>query len=166
MKGQFARYGIPKILVSDNGPQYSCREFAQFANNYDFTHVTSSPTFAQSNGMAEHAVQSTKNVIKKALQAGEDPFLVVLECRNAPRDNIGGSPATSWTTSVHQFQQQASCYNLAQYSTTRLTYYSNSGTFRASSTIAALFYTIFSYINPNVSQLSHICLLKFKMQVY
>ncbi len=28
MKGVFARYGIPEIVRSDNGPQYSSHEFA------------------------------------------------------------------------------------------------------------------------------------------
>ena len=31
LKSIFAKYGIPKINVSDNGPEFSSREFAQFA---------------------------------------------------------------------------------------------------------------------------------------
>ena len=33
LKAVFARYGIPETLVSDNGPQYSSTEFAEFAAN-------------------------------------------------------------------------------------------------------------------------------------
>ena len=30
MKSQISRYGIPDELISDNGPQFACEEFAQF----------------------------------------------------------------------------------------------------------------------------------------
>ena len=32
LKSIFARHGIPKIVVSDNGPQYSSHQFQAFAN--------------------------------------------------------------------------------------------------------------------------------------
>ena len=60
MKSTFARHGIPEKVVSDNGPQFSSREFSQFANTYCFDHVTSSPYFPQSNEEAERAVQAIK----------------------------------------------------------------------------------------------------------
>ncbi|UYV61647.1 K02A2.6-like [Cordylochernes scorpioides] len=47
-KSIFARHGIPETVVSDNGTQFgSAREFAYFARQYEFTHVTSSPRFPQ-----------------------------------------------------------------------------------------------------------------------
>ena len=36
MKAVFARHGIPEIVRSDNGPQYSSHEFALFADSYGF----------------------------------------------------------------------------------------------------------------------------------
>ena len=70
LKSIFARHGIPETLISDNGPQYSSKEFAEFAKSYDFCHVTSSPHFPQSNGMAERMVQTIKRLLKEAV----DPF--------------------------------------------------------------------------------------------
>ena len=37
-----ARHGVPKNLRTDNGPQFSSLEFADFATSYQFNHTTSS----------------------------------------------------------------------------------------------------------------------------
>ena len=58
MKSIFARHGIPELIMSDNGPQYSCEAFSEFAREYQFQHVTSSPLYPQSNGEAERAVKN------------------------------------------------------------------------------------------------------------
>ena len=92
-KAQFARYGIPDILMTDNGPQFSSESFKSFASTYQFKHLTSSPHFPQSNGMAEKSVQTAKNLIKKAMQEGKDPYLALLEYRNTPNSDSLGSPA-------------------------------------------------------------------------
>ena len=90
MKGLFSRYGIPDEVVSDNGPQFSSGHFKSFAEDYNFKHTTSSPHFAQSNGQAERAVQTVKNLIRKS----EDPSKALLAYRNTPLSNeIDLSPA-------------------------------------------------------------------------
>ena len=93
MKSIFARYGIPKIVISDNGPQYSSIHFTSFAKQWDFKHVTSSPRYPQSNGMAERTVQTVKKLIKKALQDGEDLYIALLNFRTSPTVDGGPSPA-------------------------------------------------------------------------
>ncbi|UYV69327.1 K02A2.6-like, partial [Cordylochernes scorpioides] len=88
-KSIFARHGIPETVVSDNGTQFgAAREFADFARQYGFTHVTSSPRFPQSNGMAEAGVKIAKLILKK----NQDPSLGLLEYRSTPLEN-GYSPA-------------------------------------------------------------------------
>ena len=84
----FARHGIPEVMMSDNGPQFSGQAFALFAAAYGFRHVTSSPRFPQSNDEAERAVQTVKNLLKKA----DDPYLALLAYRATPLQN-GYSPA-------------------------------------------------------------------------
>jgi len=43
MKLQFARYGIPDILISDGGPQYTISEFKSFSKQWAFEHNVTSP---------------------------------------------------------------------------------------------------------------------------
>ena len=53
LRSIFARPGIPETVVSDNGLQYASHEFARFASEEGFVHVTSSPRYPQSKGNAE-----------------------------------------------------------------------------------------------------------------
>lgn len=63
MKDIFARHGIPETVRSDNGPQFDCLEFKQFAKMYGFEWVPSSPYNSQSNGLAEMGVKTSKNIL-------------------------------------------------------------------------------------------------------
>ena len=51
LKSTFAKFGIPYIVISDNGPEYSSLLFKAFALEWDFDHATSSPNYPQSNGL-------------------------------------------------------------------------------------------------------------------
>ena len=88
LKSIFARHGIPEQVMSDNGPQFLLRHSPILPKTYDFTHVTSSPHFPQSNGKAERAVKTMKNLLEKA----NDPYLAILAYRSTPLRN-GYSPA-------------------------------------------------------------------------
>ena len=93
LKAHFARQGIPEVVVSNNGPQYSSREFEKFSQKWEFTHTTSSPGYPQSNGKAESAVKTAKRLMRKAKMSGQDPYLSILDHRNTPTQGLNGSPA-------------------------------------------------------------------------
>ena len=63
MKAYIAIYGIPNKLMSESGPNFSRREFKLFTDSYNIDHITSSPTYAQSNGKVENSVNSNWAVI-------------------------------------------------------------------------------------------------------
>lgn len=75
-KAIFAKFGIPEVVFSDNGTQYSSNEFARFSEYWGFMHDTSSPHHPSGNGEAERAVQTVKKE--------QDPFLALLNYRNTP----------------------------------------------------------------------------------
>ena len=88
LKSTMARHGVPETLVSDNGPQFSSKEFVLFAKDYGFSHVTSSLGHASGNGEFERAVRT----IKELLYAAKDPYSALLNYRSTPLAN-GSSPA-------------------------------------------------------------------------
>jgi transposase InsO family protein len=93
LKQHFARYGLPEIVVSDNGPQYSSEEFAEFSRKWDFEHRTSSPGNSKANGKAEAAVKVAQALIRKTVKSGGDPLLALLDHRNTPTQELNDSPA-------------------------------------------------------------------------
>jgi transposase InsO family protein len=82
LKAQMTRYGIPDIIVSENGPQFCSKQLQAPQRTWHFEHITSSPGYPQSNGGAERAVQIAKSLMKKAVEDGVDPYLSLLNHRN------------------------------------------------------------------------------------
>ena len=70
--------------MSENGPQFSAQEFARFAREWGVSQVKSSSTYRQSNDLAEEAVHTAEQLLKKARLEQRDPYLSLLEYRNAP----------------------------------------------------------------------------------
>ena len=54
--------------------------------------MTSSPKHAKSNGKAESAVKVAKKIFKKAHRDNKDPWLALLDQRNAPTQGVNSSP--------------------------------------------------------------------------
>ena len=92
IKAHFARYGIPDTVVSDNGPQFLSEEFQNFAKKWGFKHVTSSPYYPQSNGLAENAVKTVKRLMRRAQIVQGDTYLALIDLRNTPTQGMSTSP--------------------------------------------------------------------------
>ena len=84
MKQVFSEQGVPSAVISDNGPQFASAAFKQFAEQWSFKHVTSSPHYPQSNGFIERQIQTVKAALTKAYQARSDPDLALLCLRATP----------------------------------------------------------------------------------
>ena len=93
MKQVFSGHGIPSRVVSDNGPQYSSEAFKEFAPQWQFDHITSSPKFPKSNRFIERQIQTIKKALIKAKQAGRDPNLAMLCLRPTPINHNLTSPS-------------------------------------------------------------------------
>ena len=60
----FARWGIPSVVVTDNGPQFLAQEFERFMKLNSIKHYKSSPYHTATNGLAERFVQTLKHALR------------------------------------------------------------------------------------------------------
>ncbi|XP_064464578.1 uncharacterized protein K02A2.6-like [Ornithodoros turicata] len=92
LKDIFARFGIPTVLVSDQGPPFSSESVKTFLQEWDIDHEPSSPGYPRSNGQVERTIQTFKSMLIKSYSEGKDLSVVLLNYRATP--NIGSlSPA-------------------------------------------------------------------------
>ena len=89
----FSEQGIPKIVRSDNGPHFEGQAYKEFAKQYQFQHITSSPHYPRSNGFIESQVKTTKKTMKKARATNTDPLMALLCLRATPINSTLPSPA-------------------------------------------------------------------------
>ena len=91
----FATHGLPRKVVTDNGPSFTSAEFREFMSYNGITHVTTAPYHPSSNGLAERAVQTFKLGVKRtegnSVQERLSKFL--LTYRITPHTSTGVSPA-------------------------------------------------------------------------
>lgn len=92
LKCHFATHGAPQQLMRDNEAGFTSREFQKFACIWDLCHVTSSPHYPQSNGLAVSTVPLAKQLLEKCACDGTNVYVALLNLRNIPRDGLP-SPA-------------------------------------------------------------------------
>ena len=93
----FSRHGLPEIIVSDNGPQFTAKEFQQFCSDNGILHRTSAAYKPSTNSQAERVVQILKSAIRQAQLTNTDVATVLakylLVYRNTPHSTTGESPS-------------------------------------------------------------------------
>lgn len=92
LKELFSRLGVPKKVIADNMP-FGSLKFSQFSIEWNFQIITSSPHYAQSNGLAERGVGIAKDMLRKSDYTGLDINLFLLTYRNTPIAGVQYSPA-------------------------------------------------------------------------
>ncbi|XP_045023113.1 uncharacterized protein K02A2.6-like isoform X3 [Daphnia magna] len=89
----FCDFGRPEELESDNGTQFSSAEFREYCASLNIKQVTSSPEFAQSNGLVERHIQTVKRTLLKMFAEGKSLWEALAAIRSTP---VSGSlPAPS-----------------------------------------------------------------------
>lgn len=71
----FARFGVVDTIVTDNGSQFTLKQFKDFCKEYNVEHVTTTPYHPRSNGLAEKFVDTLKRALKKAREIPADEAL-------------------------------------------------------------------------------------------
>ncbi|XP_013145464.1 PREDICTED: uncharacterized protein K02A2.6-like [Papilio polytes] len=93
----FSRFGFPRQIVTDNGTQFTSKEFEYFNRHNGIDHIFTPPYHPSSNGLAENAVKTLKRIIKKALLEKQDInralWSFLLYYRNVEHCTTGESPA-------------------------------------------------------------------------
>ena len=64
MRQLFAQFGLPKQVISDNGPHFISEEFRHFMPSNGIKHIQSTPYHPATNGAAERLVCTFKQSMK------------------------------------------------------------------------------------------------------
>ena len=91
MQSIFSEYGWPNTLVTDYGPSYISKEFQILMQSMSVKHLTSSPHYPKSNGLAEKYVGIIKNLFHKAKE-GQSLYTALMVYRNTPLNGTLQSP--------------------------------------------------------------------------
>ncbi|XP_042236985.1 uncharacterized protein K02A2.6-like [Homarus americanus] len=97
IEGCITTHGIPAVIVSDNGPQFRAKEFAQFCEEWGIKHHKVTPYHPQANEEIERFFATMLKALRAMHTEGKDwrrqlgKFL--MHYRNTPHSMTGETPA-------------------------------------------------------------------------
>ena len=91
------RFGIPRVLVSDNGKQFNNDSFWDFCSQLGIRNHYSSPAYPQANGQVEVMNRSLLKIIKTQLEGAkgiwpEELLSIIWAYRTTARTPTGETP--------------------------------------------------------------------------
>ena len=95
LRSTFVRFGLPEVIVTDNGTCFKSNEFETYLRRNGVKHITSAPYHPASNGLAKRAVQVIKRGLKKVTEGTLKARvnIVLGSYRISPQATTGVSPA-------------------------------------------------------------------------
>ena len=82
----FNDFGWPTHIRTDGGPQFRS-EFKEFCKAHGITHDLSSTYNPESNGLAEAAIKSLKEIVLRCTERGENIHQAIVAWRNTSRQD-------------------------------------------------------------------------------
>lgn len=93
----FGRWGLPGVVTTDNGPQFTAAEFTEFLTLRSIKHIRTAVYHPESNGGVERLNKTLKNGIRACLEEGKtfsDALnQTLLTIRASKHSTTGVSPA-------------------------------------------------------------------------
>nr|XP_009387619.1 PREDICTED: uncharacterized protein LOC103974492 [Musa acuminata subsp. malaccensis] len=96
-KNLVTRFGLPKAIITDNGPQFAGRRFREFCADHGIQLRFSSVAHPQTNGLAEVTNRSILDGLKRRVSAAQSTWTdelpsVLWSLRTTPNTATGESP--------------------------------------------------------------------------
>ncbi|RVX11729.1 Pol polyprotein [Vitis vinifera] len=85
-KNIVCRFGIPQIIIADNGPQFDSIAFRNFCSELNIRNSYSTPRYPQSNGQAEATNKTLINALKKRLEQAKGKWVEELPASFIPTE--------------------------------------------------------------------------------
>ena len=88
------RFGVPHVLISDNGLQFDSKMFRKYCGELGITNMYSTPAYPQGNGQAETVSKVILSGLKKRLDDAKGKWVeelphVLWTYRTTPRRSTG-----------------------------------------------------------------------------